>query len=1198
MYTSTLANWDGSLSGSATEQAQPVQGSSTSNSASTVSATTPYLSSTSSSVATPSTNFKSPSRSENGRRQAENDDLGAITPLGRKQQLISNPYSTDPATNRLMTFQRLVSPTTASKSSSSPNFNGLYAQTTVEKQDDADEMAVDAMLENVSPRPSVPQPRVRVPPSSLRQSPSPSPPSRPNEPLFTPPLLDELFTPPPTSSNQIFVSHQKSRPRPKPRFLLDFVEVPFMTGSVKAKYEDGGESGKNRLDHKARAEDIPRNPIFEALSAGLRHNGAHMQTYMPNKLKGKARARFPITDSDEEDFEEDYGTIFVSRPLKRKEKGHETDEDDRSYGSPPRKKKYIRRPKAVDSASASPVPQSSASAKGKAKAGPQTEAKRKTCDFLLLDVSDVNDPPPGLLPTTHATLSSIRHLRRVHGIDHEREKLWESRFDAGEEYSEAYHVVHLSSAGKKKIKAKSRVARPAGVKSSATGSGRISSGLNGFRMDDSRQHHLDASISAFSPVTKGKGRPRIQALGSLSPSVPPGFTLEREHADAMAEMNPPSSDSLMNIEPREIDATSTDADAEGEVDMDYFLNDLENHSDIAVTGNVPSDVVADDKDKEEESAGLISIPTTLSSTHADPISSLDIYSSEGHIHADHPDPSAMNSEDTIQPQADPFISGQDQAVNDDDALYSTSNDYTNSPWISGGEGDFQNHSPIDAMTESSINGTWNGTIDPSLLGGGERESQPLTPSPSPPPIRGAFFNAEASSSHLPVKSHTSFDNALPPRRHSSQRVPRPRHLDNYVDVDDLDLSADSDSEASFLGVSKRSDHVSDSTYDSDASDTVSKPTRATLAVHIPGGSTSNTASRDTSEVAPVSRGPAPKLVAPKKGKKPQKITKHTPGVTWCHQCRRNTFHDKMKCTNLRPEGDLCTQRFCIICVEKRYPNISFDPQTQDFICPKCTNTCNCTVCTAKRGEKYVSSSNRGRGRGRGRGGSTIRPRRGRTTKDHSANLLQPQNAKPHRIYELPQNATKYWGTIYGTSGEKIGTAFVGEDDDASIVVPRLMRAAAPKLQQGKRVFIGQVQDIWDLRDYTVRNVVNDSNARNGVGKGKGKAGESDQSSIRMYIGKKPPRSTEPIPAEGGTIFRASPSIVHDSEMSDLTPPSSPKDWPEPAVGESAHFGYDAMPTVAPKQAVDTVDLSPELGLSPGKMEMAIALGLGALQFPN
>ena len=143
MYTSTLANWDGSLSGSPTEQAQPVQGSSTSNSASTVSTTTPYLSSTSSSVATLSTNFGTPSRSTNGRRQAENDDLGAITPvstrfclfqapvlfryinyinfmeltfinlvqLGRKEQFIPNPYSADPATNRLMAFQRLVSTT-------------------------------------------------------------------------------------------------------------------------------------------------------------------------------------------------------------------------------------------------------------------------------------------------------------------------------------------------------------------------------------------------------------------------------------------------------------------------------------------------------------------------------------------------------------------------------------------------------------------------------------------------------------------------------------------------------------------------------------------------------------------------------------------------------------------------------------------------------------------------------------------------------------------------------------------------------------------------------------------------------------------------------------------------------------------------------------------------------------------------------
>jgi hypothetical protein len=60
----------------------------------------------------------------------------------------------------------------------------------------------------------------------------------------------------------------------------------------------------------------------------------------------------------------------------------------------------------------------------------------------------------------------------------------------------------------------------------------------------------------------------------------------------------------------------------------------------------------------------------------------------------------------------------------------------------------------------------------------------------------------------------------------------------------------------------------------------------------------------------------------------------------------------------------------------------------------------------------------------------------------------------------------------------------------------------------------------------------------------------------------------------------------------MTTPS-PKDWPEPAVGESAYFGYDPTPISALMEEMDD-----ELGLSPGKMEMAIALGLSALQVPN
>src|SRR5258705_12298113 len=42
----------------------------------------------------------------------------------------------------------------------------------------------------------------------------------------------------------------------------------------------------------------------------------------------------------------------------------------------------------------------------------------------------------------------------------------------------------------------------------------------------------------------------------------------------------------------------------------------------------------------------------------------------------------------------------------------------------------------------------------------------------------------------------------------------------------------------------------------------------------------------------------------------------------------------------------------------RYPDINFNPEIRDFTCPKCANSCNCTKCTSKRGETYVSSGRR------------------------------------------------------------------------------------------------------------------------------------------------------------------------------------------------------------------------------------------------
>jgi hypothetical protein len=74
------------------------------------------------------------------------------------------------------------------------------------------------------------------------------------------------------------------------------------------------------LDVRARAE---LNPVFKALSAGLRDNGADIQIYTSSKAKGKERPRTVTTYSEDGSA---CGTIFVSRPLKQKGRNREIDE--------------------------------------------------------------------------------------------------------------------------------------------------------------------------------------------------------------------------------------------------------------------------------------------------------------------------------------------------------------------------------------------------------------------------------------------------------------------------------------------------------------------------------------------------------------------------------------------------------------------------------------------------------------------------------------------------------------------------------------------------------------------------------------------------------------------------------------------------------------------------------------------------------
>jgi len=101
----------------------------------------------------------------------------------------------------------------------------------------------------------------------------------------------------------------------------------------------------------------------------------------------------------------------------------------------------------------------------------------------------------------------------------------------------------------------------------------------------------------------------------------------------------------------------------------------------------------------------------------------------------------------------------------------------------------------------------------------------------------------------------------------------------------------------------------------------------------------------------------------------------------------------------------------------------------------------------------------------------------------SIDTLYPRFAP---VPELPQKA-KYWGTIYGTSGERIGTAFVGEDDDTRVVLPRLTSAPMSYVRPRSRVFVGQIQDSWGLHGCAVKEVEDESRLGSDMGKGKGKA---------------------------------------------------------------------------------------------------------------
>ncbi|KAF9816465.1 hypothetical protein IEO21_04070 [Rhodonia placenta] len=69
--------------------------------------------------------------------------------------------------------------------------------------------------------------------------------------------------------------------------------------------------------------------------------------------------------------------------------------------------------------------------------------------------------------------------------------------------------------------------------------------------------------------------------------------------------------------------------------------------------------------------------------------------------------------------------------------------------------------------------------------------------------------------------------------------------------------------------------------------------------------------------------PPPKRIGPPINAIKKSIHALAAEPTFCHQCRRTTQHDKMRCTVIKESGELCGKRFCRLCVDKRSVAVLF-----------------------------------------------------------------------------------------------------------------------------------------------------------------------------------------------------------------------------------------------------------------------------------
>ncbi|KAH8999809.1 hypothetical protein EDB86DRAFT_611018 [Lactarius hatsudake] len=158
------------------------------------------------------------------------------------------------------------------------------------------------------------------------------------------------------------------------------------------------------------------------------------------------------------------------------------------------------------------------------------------------------------------------------------------------------------------------------------------------------------------------------------------------------------------------------------------------------------------------------------------------------------------------------------------------------------------------------------------------------------------------------------------------------------------------------------------------------------------------------------------------------------GLTFCHHCRRRHPAQDALYVDQGVDGRAIPQLVCDLCIEQRYPQLTFDRSAEDFECPACCNYCNCSLCSRKRGEAYIPERDGGWRIWIARQGGTHRatpiPAKKSKSKSKDLGTAPATTKKPTtmmttmttdaRVFDESWSAT----AVFTVSGEPLGSAFL------------------------------------------------------------------------------------------------------------------------------------------------------------------------------